>query len=43
MKTTEYNGEKKQSCGGSMQFKWFPSEFEDVRKVIAVVNEIIKI
>jgi hypothetical protein len=43
MKTTEYNGEKRKSCGGSMQFKWRPSEFEDVRKVIAAVSEIVKI
>jgi hypothetical protein len=43
MKTTEYNGEKRKSCGGSMQFKWLPSDFEDVRKVIAAVSEIAKI
>lgn len=42
MKTTEYNGEKRQSCGGAIHFKWLPSEFEDVRKVVAAVNEVVK-
>lgn len=43
MKTTEYNGKKRKSCGGSMHFKWIPSDFEDVRKVLAAVNEVVKI
>jgi hypothetical protein len=42
MKTTEYKGEKRKSCGGAVSFKWLPSEFEDVRKVVAAVNEVVK-
>lgn len=42
MKYTEYNGKKRKSCGGYMHFKWLPSEFEDVRKIIAVVKDVIK-
>lgn len=38
----EYNGEKKRVCGGSMHFKWLPSEFVDVRKITEAVKEVVK-
>lgn len=37
----EYNGKKKFSCGGSMNFKMFPSDFEDVRNMILVINDVL--
>ena len=42
-KTVNYNGGIKRTCSGAIPFKWLPSEFEDVRKVVAAVSEIIKI
>lgn len=41
-KTYEFNGKTKQSCGGALQFKWLPSEFEDVRKVVEAVSAVVK-
>jgi len=38
----EYNGKKKISCGGTIQFKMFPSEFVDARKVIEAIDEIVQ-
>jgi hypothetical protein len=37
----EYNGERKVSCGGSVQFKMFPLDFEDLRKVMNAINEVL--
>jgi hypothetical protein len=42
MKSIEYNGEIKRACKGAISFKWLQSEFEDVRKVIAAVNDVVK-
>ena len=42
MAIVKFNGKAKQACGGSMQFQWLPSAFEDVRKVAAAVNQVVK-
>ncbi|MDR0443955.1 MAG: hypothetical protein LBH44_11165 [Treponema sp.] len=36
----EYNGRKKTSCNGNMHFKMFPSDFEDVRKIVGAINDV---
>jgi hypothetical protein len=38
----EYKGESKETCYSIIVFKWRPSDFEDVRKIIAAVSEIVK-
>lgn len=42
VKTYEYNGKVRKSCGGVMQFDWIPADFEDVRKVVEAVSAVIK-
>ena len=41
MKSIEFDGKTRRACGGTMQFKWLPSEFENVRKVVAAVSVIV--
>lgn len=38
----EYNGKTKITCRSTIVFKWLPAEFEDVRKVAAAANEVVK-
>jgi len=42
IKSYEYNGQSKRTCGSAIQFEWTPSDFEDVRKVVTAINEVIK-
>ena len=37
-----YKGMAKSTCRSNMSFEWNPSGFEDLRKVAAAVNKIIK-
>jgi len=38
-----YSGKKKAGCGwnGGMQFKMFPSDFKDLRKVVAAIHDVL--
>lgn len=38
----EHNGKSKIGCRSTIVFNWLPSEFEDVRKVVAAVNEVVR-
>jgi len=38
----EFNGRKKSTCHGKMEFIATPADFTDARKVIEVVNDILK-
>lgn len=38
----EYNGIEKTSCGGTVQFKMLPSEFDDARKVIEAISDVVQ-
>lgn len=40
MKATEYDGETRRSCGGSMHFKWLSDDFADVRRIVAAAGGI---
>lgn len=42
IKSYEYNGQTKRTCGSAIQFEWTPSDFEDVRKVVVAINEVVK-
>lgn len=37
----EFNGKKKLSCHGLMDFKMYPSDFLDVRNFIKTINELV--
>ena len=37
----EYNGKAKISCGGGIHFKMLPEEFEDLRKWVGAVGEVL--
>ena len=39
----EYNGKKKRGCGwgDGIQFKMFPSDFEDLRKVVDAISDVL--
>ena len=39
--TIVYNNETKKTCGGNMKFIWQASEFEDMRKIVTAVCEIL--
>jgi len=42
MATIEFDGNTKQACCGAMQFKWQPSDFEDVRKVVTAIFDVMQ-
>ncbi len=41
VKTYEFNGKVKTTCGSAIQFKWTSFDFENVRKVVESIHEVI--
>lgn len=37
-----YKGKSERTCGSSIVFEWLPSEFTDVRRVVAIASEVVK-
>ncbi|MCL2577274.1 MAG: hypothetical protein FWE27_04405 [Defluviitaleaceae bacterium] len=39
----EFNGMKNYSCGGKLCFNMFPKDFEDLREIVACINDLLSL